>query len=60
MKISKGVVLPLLAIIGTLISFNIVNIFIISTTVGQYLAIEVVISILHFMYNKAKTQVFKS
>jgi hypothetical protein len=56
MKISKNVVLTFLAMLGTVLSFSIVNMFIIPITIGKYIAIEVVISILHYMYNQAKAQ----
>jgi hypothetical protein len=56
MGISKNVILTFLAILGTMISFFIVDMFIIPITIGKYIAIEVVISVLHYMYNKAKIQ----
>ena len=56
MGISKNVILTFLAIIGSIIAFFIVDLFIVTVTIGQYIAIEVIISILHYMYNKAKVQ----
>jgi hypothetical protein len=56
MGISKNVILTFLAILGTMISFFIVDMFIIPITLGKYIAIEVVITTLHYMYNKAKIQ----
>jgi hypothetical protein len=60
MGISKNVILTFLAIIGSIITFFIVDLFIVTVTIGQYIAIEVVISILHYMYNKAKVQTFNN
>jgi len=54
MGISKNMILAFFAIMGTIISFSIVNVFIIPITIGKYITIEVVISILHYLYNKAK------
>jgi hypothetical protein len=56
MGISRNMVLTFLAILGTVLSFFIVDMFIVSVTIGEYIAIEVVISTLHYMYNKAKIQ----
>lgn len=56
MRISKNVILTFLAIIGSVISFYIVDLFIVPVTIGKYIAIEFVITMLHFMYNRAKIQ----
>jgi hypothetical protein len=60
MGISRNVVLTFLAILGTVLSFFIVDMFIIPITIGKYIAIEVVITTLHYMYNKAKIQTFNN
>jgi len=53
---SKTIILSLLAIVGSIISYVIVNSFIVPVTILQYILIEIVISTLHAMYNKAKVQ----
>jgi hypothetical protein len=60
MKISKNVILTFVAILGTVLSFFIVDMFIVPITIGRYLAIEIVISSLHYMYNKVKIQTFNN
>ncbi len=60
MRISKNVSLTFLAILGTVLSFFIVDTFILPITIGRYIAIEVVITTLHYMYNKAKLQTFNN
>jgi hypothetical protein len=60
MKISKNVILTFVAILGTVLSFFIVDMFIVPITIGRYLAIEIVISTLHYMYNKVKIQTFNN
>ena len=60
MRISKNVSLTFLAILGTVLSFFIVDTFILPITIGRYIAIEVVITALHYMYNKAKLQTFNN
>jgi hypothetical protein len=60
MRISKNVILTFVAILGTVLSFFIVDMFIVPVTVGEYLAIEIVISTLHYMYNKVKIQTFNN
>jgi hypothetical protein len=54
MHINKTLLLTLLAITGTWFSFSIVNLMIVSLTIGQYLLIELIISVFHFMYTKVK------
>jgi hypothetical protein len=58
MRINKHVVLTLMAIWGSILSYFIISLFIVPITVGKYIAIEVVISFLHYMYNKVKVQIF--
>jgi hypothetical protein len=60
MKISKNVILTFVAMLGTVLSFFIVDMFIVPVTIGRYLAIEIVISTLHYMYNKVKIQTFNN
>jgi len=60
MRISKNVILTFVAILGTVLSFFIVDMFIVPITIGRYLAIEIVISSLHYMYNKVKIQTFNN
>jgi hypothetical protein len=60
MRISKNVILTFVAILGTVLSFFIVDMFIVPITIGRYLAIEIVISTLHYMYNKVKIQTFNN
>lgn len=60
MGISKNVILTFLAILGSVISFFIVDMFIVPVTIGKYIAIEFVITMLHYMYNRAKIQTFNN
>ena len=60
MRISKNVILTFVAMLGTVLSFFIVDMFIVPITIGRYLAIEIVISSLHYMYNKVKIQTFNN
>ena len=54
MNYKKKSMLLLCAVIGSLASYIIINHFIIDVTVYQYLGIEVVISLAHYLYNKLK------
>ena len=54
MKWNKTIKLSVLAILGSIIAYFMVNTFIVNVTIGQYILIEIIISILHAMYNKAK------
>jgi hypothetical protein len=56
MKWNKTIVLSVLAVVGSVIAYFTVNTFIVPITIGQYILIEIIISILHAMYNKAKIQ----
>lgn len=60
MGISKNVILTFLAILGSVICFYIIDMFILPVTIGKYIAIELVISMFHYMYNKAKIQTFNN
>lgn len=45
-----------IAIAGTLIGYTIVNSFIIPVSIWQYLGIELTITLLHILYNRAKIE----
>ena len=60
MHINKTLLLTLLAITGTWLSFSIIDMMIISLTIGQYLLIELVVSIFHFLYVKVKKNNLKN
>ena len=49
----KGLLL-LIAVLGSIISYYTVNLFIVSISFMQYLTIELIITIMHALYNKAK------
>jgi hypothetical protein len=44
----------LIAIIGSLFGYTVVNMFIIEMSIGKFLLIELIISLLHLLYNCAK------
>jgi hypothetical protein len=44
-----------IAILGSVIGYSVITLFIIPLTVLQYIAIEAIISVLHLMYNTAKS-----
>ena len=44
-----------IAILGSVIGYSVISLFVIPLTVLQYIAIEAIISILHLMYNTAKS-----
>lgn len=50
----KELILFLLGILGTVLGFFMVNTFILQITFGQYILVEIILSLLHWMYNKAK------
>jgi hypothetical protein len=56
MNWSKTIILSVLAIVGSIIAYFTINTFIVQVTIGQYILIEIIISTLHAMYNKTKTQ----
>jgi hypothetical protein len=43
------------AILGSVIGYLVITMFVIPLTILQYIAIEAIISILHLMYNTAKS-----
>lgn len=51
----KGVLI-VIAIVGSLFGYAIVNLFIIEISLGRFFLIEVIISLLHELYNKAKNK----
>jgi hypothetical protein len=54
MNWSRLIMLSVLAIVGSIIAYYTVNTFVVPVTVKQYILIEIIISTLHYMYNKAK------
>jgi hypothetical protein len=44
-----------IAILGSVIGYTVISLFILPVTILQYIAIEAIISILHLMYNTAKS-----
>ena len=53
----KKFMLFMMAIVGSVIGFAIISIFILDMSVGQYILIELVITALHWLYNKANEEV---
>ena len=51
----KGALI-IIAIIGSLFGYTIINMFVIEMSFGKFLIIEVIISLLHELYNKAKSK----
>ena len=43
-----------ISIIGSIIGYYVIDLFIIDVSIIQYLLIEVVVSVIHYMYQKAK------
>jgi hypothetical protein len=50
----KRTMLLLLAILGTILGYMSLNLFIVTVSFMQYIGIEIVLSLLHWMYNRAK------
>jgi hypothetical protein len=50
----KRTILLLLAILGTVLGYMSLNLFIVTVSFVQYICIELVLSLLHWMYNRAK------
>jgi hypothetical protein len=50
----KRLALLLLAILGTVLGYFTVNSLIVHVTVLQYILIELILSLMHWMYNRAK------
>jgi hypothetical protein len=46
--------LLIIALVGSVLSYYIINLFISPITILQYLGIEIIITIFHTLYNKAK------
>ena len=51
----KGALI-IIAIIGSLFGYTIINMFVVEMSFGKFFIIEVIISILHELYNKAKSK----
>ena len=51
----KGVLI-IIAIIGSLFGYTIINMFVIEISFGKFLIIELIISLLHELYNQAKNK----
>ena len=51
----KGVLI-IIAIIGSLFGYTIINMFVIEMSFGKFLIIELIISLLHELYNQAKNK----
>jgi hypothetical protein len=45
-----------IAVMGSIVSYCIVTSFIQQMSIWQYIAIELIVSIFHLMYNKAKEE----
>jgi len=52
----KKLLLFMLAVVGSVIAFTIINTFIFSMSVIEYVIIELIITASHWLYNKAKEQ----
>lgn len=55
--IKNKIILWIAAILGSIIGYFTISLFIIDVTILQYIAIEAIISILHLMYNTVKSVV---
>lgn len=55
-KLSK-LTLGFCAIVGVLLGYLVINTFVISITVIQFIVVEVVISVLHATYNRLKVKI---
>jgi hypothetical protein len=51
----KGLLI-LMAIVGSLFAYTIVDVFIINMSIGKFLLIELIISVLHELYNYTKNR----
>jgi hypothetical protein len=49
--------LVLVTIIGTVFAYLIIDYFIVQVSFGQYFLIELLITVMHFMYQMAKSQI---
>ena len=52
----KGLLI-LMAIVGSLFAYTVVDLFIIEMPIGKFLLIELIISLLHLLYNHAKSKI---
>jgi hypothetical protein len=52
----KGLLI-IIAIIGSLFGYTVVNMFIIEMPIGKFLLIELIISLLHVLYNHTKSKI---
>lgn len=43
-----------ISIIGSILGYYVIDLFILDLSIIQYLLIEVVVSVIHYMYQKAK------
>jgi hypothetical protein len=60
MKITNPkLVLIIFAIIGSLAAWAVINIFLIKMNILEYFIIELIITLLHLLYNKAKKDLLK-
>jgi len=50
----KKLMLLMIAIVGSIISYYAVNLFIVSLSFLQYFIIEIIITIMHELYNQVK------
>lgn len=54
---SSRLILGFCAIVGVLLGYLVINTFVISITVIQFIVVEVVISVLHATYNRLKVKI---
>ena len=47
-------------VIGSILGYNIINMFIIPLTFGKYMGIEFIITALHLIYQKSKMQLINT
>ena len=52
----KKFMLFMMAVVGSVIAFAIISMFILDMSVGQYVLIELIITAAHWLYNKAKEE----
>lgn len=57
--INPKLLLTLFALLGTLVAWAVINIFIIDISLMHYFIIEIIITVLHLLYNKAKDDFLK-
>lgn len=48
--------LLIIAILGSIIGYVVINNFIVSVGIGQYIAIELLVTVLHSLYNIARNR----